>query len=87
MAGVNDPRLDNYFDPTSIQPLPFLTDENTGSKADIVYEAGENTILFYPLGGGEYNEVFMEGPFTIPASDSAAGIMTWRPHRCLPAMS
>jgi len=77
MAGVNDPRMDDFFDPTSIQPLPFETDENTGSRADIVYEAGENTILFYPLGGGEYNEVFMEGPFTIPASDSAAGIKTW----------
>lgn len=77
MAGVNDPRLDDYFDPTSIQPLPFPRDENTGTKLDIVYEAGENTILFYPLGGGEYNEVFMEGPFTIPASDSASGIMTW----------
>jgi hypothetical protein len=77
MAGVNDPRLDDYFNPTSIQPLQFPTDENTGSKADIVYEAGENTILFYPLGGGEYNEVFMEGPFTVPAADSASGIKNW----------
>ncbi len=76
MAGVNDPRLDNYFDPTSIQPFPFPRDDN-GSKMDVVYEDGENTILFYPLGGGEYDEVFMEGPFTVPASDSAAGIMTW----------
>jgi len=77
MAGLNDPRLDNYFDPTSIQPLPFPVDDNTGSKTDIVYEDGENTILFYPLGGGEYNEVFIEGPHTVPASDSTAGIMTW----------
>jgi hypothetical protein len=76
MAGVNDPRLDNYFDPTSIQPFPFPRGDN-GSKMDVVYEAGENTILFYPLGGGEYDEVFMEGPFTVPASDSAAGIKTW----------
>lgn len=76
MAGVNDPRLDNYFDPTSIQPFQFPRGDN-GSKEDVVYEAGENTILFYPLGGGEYDEVFMEGPFTVPASDSAAGIKTW----------
>jgi hypothetical protein len=76
MAGVNDPRLDNYFDPTSIQPFPFPRDDN-GTKMDVVYEDGENTILFYPLGGGEYDEVFMEGPFTVLAADSAAGIKTW----------
>jgi len=76
MAGVNDPRLDNYFDPASIQPFPFPRDDN-GTKTDVVYEAGENTILFYPLGGGEYDEVFMEGPFTVLAADSAAGIKTW----------
>lgn len=76
MAGVNDPRLDNYFDPTSIQPFQFPRNDN-GTKVDVVYEAGENTILFYPLGGGEYNEVFMEGPFTVLAADSAAGIKTW----------
>ncbi len=77
MAGMNDPRLSTYFDGTSIQPLPFPREGGTGPKTDIVFADGENTILFYPLGGGAFNEVFMEGPFTIPASDSASGIKTW----------
>lgn len=77
MAGVNDPRLDDYFDPTSIQPLPFPRDENTGAQQDVVWEEGENTILFYPLGGGEFDERFIEGPYTVPAADSAVGIQTW----------
>ena len=77
MAGMNDPRLDDFFDPASIQPLPFPRSEETGAKMDVVFEEGENTILFYPDGMGGYTETFTEGPFTVPASDSAAGIKTW----------
>lgn len=77
MAGLNDPRLDDYFNPASIQPLPFPRDTATGAKADVVLEEGENTILFYPDGSGGYTETFIEGPFTVPASDSASGIKAW----------
>ncbi len=77
MAGLNDPRLDDFFNPASIQPLPFPRDTATGSKMDVVLEEDENTILFYPDGSAGYTETFIEGPFTVPASDSSAGIKTW----------
>ena len=75
MMNRNDPRLNDYFDPASIQPLPFPREG--GSYTDLVLEDGENRILFYPDGAGGYTEVFMEGPATIPASDTATGIKTW----------
>ena len=77
MVARNDPRLDDYFDVSTIRPLPFPRDPDTNQQLDAVYADGENLILFYPQPGGGYNQVFTEGPFTIPAADSSAGIMIW----------
>ncbi|MEZ5069855.1 MAG: SusD/RagB family nutrient-binding outer membrane lipoprotein [Bacteroidales bacterium] len=76
MSGLNDPRLNDYFDPTSIQPLEFPVND-AGVRQDLVLEDGENMVLFYPMGGGTYNEVYAEGPYTVPAADTVSGIKQW----------
>ncbi len=73
----NDPRLDDYFDISTIRPLPFPRDPDTNAQLDAVFEDGENIILFYPQPDGSYAQTFMEGPFTIPAADTTTGIMVW----------
>lgn len=77
MVNRNDPRLDDYFNINTIRPLPFPRDPVTNTRTDAVFEEGENKILFYPQPGGSYDQVFMEGPFTVPAADTSAGIMVW----------
>lgn len=77
MVNRNDPRLDNYFNVNTIRPLPFPRDPDTNTILDAVYEEGENKILFHPQSDGSYTQTFMEGPFTVPAADSSAGIMVW----------
>ena len=77
MVNRNDPRLDYYFNVNTIHPLPFPRDPETNTKLDAVFEEGENKILFHPHLMAGYTQTFMEGPFTVPAADSSAGIMAW----------
>lgn len=77
MVNRNDPRLDKYFNINSIRPLPFPRDPDSNAQMDAVFAAGENKILFYPQPDGSIDQVFREGPFTIPAADTASGIMVW----------
>jgi hypothetical protein len=77
MVNVNDPRLDDYFDISTIRPLQFPRDPATGSQTDANFPDGVNKILFYPLPGGGYDPIFREGPFTVPAADTSAGIRVW----------
>jgi hypothetical protein len=77
MVNNNDPRLDDYFDINTIRPLPFPRDPETGSQLDAEFPDGVNKILFYPQSGGGYEAIFTEGPFTVPAADTSAGIRVW----------
>jgi hypothetical protein len=77
MVNVNDPRLDDYFDISTIRPLQFPRDPATGSQTDANFPDGVNKILFYPLPEGGYDPIFREGPFTVPAADTSAGIRVW----------
>jgi hypothetical protein len=77
MVNLDDPRLDDYFDINTIRPLQFPRDPATGSQTDADFPDGVNKILFYPLPGGGYDPIFREGPFTVPAADTSAGIRVW----------
>ena len=77
MASLNDPRLNDYFNENTIRPFPYPRDPETGAKVDVEYAAGENTILYYKQADGSYEPTFMEGPFTVLASDSLEGIRAW----------
>ncbi len=77
MAGLNDPRINDFFNEKTIRAFPYPRDPVTGAKVDVDFAAGENTILFYPQPDGSYLPTFMEGPFTIPSSDSLAGNRVW----------
>ena len=77
MAGVNDPRLNDFFNEETVRPFPYPRDPATGAKVDVVFAAGENTILYNKQADGSYLPTFMEGPFTVLAEDSLAGIRAW----------
>jgi hypothetical protein len=44
---------------------------------DVEFAEGENIILFTPDGSGGFTEEFKEGPFTVFAADSMAGVRVW----------
>lgn len=77
MVGVNDPRLNDFFNEETVRPFPYPRDPATGAKMDVVFAAGENTILYNKQADGSYLPTFMEGPFTVLAEDSLAGIRAW----------
>lgn len=77
MAGLNDPRMNDYFNEETVRPFPYPRDPETGAKVDVTFAEGENTILYYKQEDGTYEPTFMEGPFTVLASDSLEGIRAW----------